>query len=137
MWNVVSKISEIFQPVADVVDELHTSEEEKLTLKAKLLSIQTQMASTLLEYEKELLKAQQKIITAEATGHSWLQRNWRPITMLVFVALITATWLGWTPPGLDIQLQKKLFDIVQIGIGGYIVGRSAEKMMAMWRSKEK
>ena len=137
MWNIVSKISEIFQPVADVVDELHTSEEEKLTLKAKLLSIQTQMASILIEYEKKLLEYQSKVLNAEATGHSWLQRNWRPITMLVFVALITATWLGWTPPGLDEELQKKLFDIVQIGIGGYIVGRSAEKIVQMYRGKEK
>ena len=134
---MIEKLLDIFQPLADVIDELHTSEEERAKARGVLLSVQAKALDTVMEYEKELLRVKEKIITAEATGHSWLQRNWRPITMLVFVALITATWLGWTPPGLDEELQKKLFDIVQIGIGGYIVGRSAEKIVQMYRGKEK
>ncbi len=134
---MIEKLLDIFQPLADVIDELHTSEEERAKARGVLLSVQAKALDTVMEYEKELLRVKEKIITAEATGHSWLQRNWRPITMLVFVALISATWLGWTPPGLDEELQKKLFDIVQIGIGGYIVGRSAEKIVQMYRGKEK
>ncbi len=68
------------------------------------------------------------IITAEAQGESWLQRNWRPLLMLNFAALITARWLGYGAPNLTPDLELKLLDIVQIGVGGYVIGRSVEKV---------
>ena len=66
---------------------------------------------------------------AEAQGQSWLQRTWRPITMLVFVALIVTRWLGWCAPNLGEAEALKLWDIVQLGLGGYVIGRSAEKVL--------
>lgn len=65
----------------------------------------------------------------EAQGQSWLQRAWRPITMLVFVALIVARWLGWSAPDLGEAEALKLWDIVEIGLGRYVIGRSAEKVL--------
>ncbi len=65
----------------------------------------------------------------EAQGQSWLQRTWRPITMLTFVALIVARWLGWSAPNLSQAEALKLWDIVEIGLGGYVIGRSAEKVL--------
>jgi hypothetical protein len=75
------------------------------------------------------------IITAEAQGESWLQRNWRPVTMLSFVGLIGAHWLGFTAPNLSEAQIVGLLDIVKIGLGGYVIGRSAEKTMKHYRSK--
>jgi hypothetical protein len=66
------------------------------------------------------------VVKAEAQGQSWLQRTWRPITMLVFVGLIVARWLGWSAPNLGEAEVLKLWDIVEIGLGGYVIGRSAE-----------
>ncbi|WP_067582378.1 3TM-type holin [Endozoicomonas ascidiicola] len=68
------------------------------------------------------------IINTEAKGESWLQRNWRPIVMLVFTGLIVARWLGWSAPDLSEAVELKLFSIVQIGIGGYIASRGIEKV---------
>jgi hypothetical protein len=48
----------------------------------------------------------------------WNSRTWRPITMLVFVALIVAQWLGWSAPNLSQCEALKLWDIVEIGLGG-------------------
>jgi len=56
-------------------------------------------------------------------------RTWRPITMLTFVALIVARWLGWSAPNLAEAEALKLWDIVEIGLGGYVIGRSAEKIL--------
>ena len=69
-----------------------------------------------------------KIITAEAQGESWLQRNWRPLLMLWFAGLVGAHWLGFTPPNLPESVVINLLDIVQVGVGGYVLGRSAEKV---------
>ncbi len=48
--------------------------------------------------------------------------------MLVFVGPIVAQWLGWSTPNLGEAEVLKLWDIVEIGLGGCVIGRSAEKI---------
>ena len=47
--------------------------------------------------------------------------------MLVFVVLIVARWFGWAAPNLQPAEYLKLWDIVQLGLGGYVIGRTFEK----------
>jgi hypothetical protein len=124
-------ITGLFDPVAKTVDELHTSDEEKHKLKNKLTEIQNELTEKVLEYEKELLKSKTEIITAEATGKSWLQRNWRPILMLSVVAIIVNNYIiyPYLPESSELlNLPDGLWRLLQIGVGGYVVGRSAEKV---------
>jgi len=79
------------------------------------------------------LKGAIKIILAEARGGSWLQRSWRPLLMLTFAGLIVARWFGFTAPGITEAVELELWSLVKIGIGGYVVGRSAEKVASSWR----
>lgn len=72
------------------------------------------------------LNAAVQVLVAEASGNV-LQKSWRPVLMLTFGALIVARWMGWAAPGLSEAEYLKLWDIVQLGIGGYVVGRSIEK----------
>ena len=72
------------------------------------------------------LNAAVAVIVAEASGN-WLQRSWRPLMMLTFTGLIVARWLGYAAPNLQPDEYLKLWDIVQLGIGGYVIGRSVEK----------
>ena len=88
--------------------------------KLKLLELQSQ--NGLAE-----LQAATSIILAEANG-SWLQRNWRPVMMVTFTALIVARWFGFSAPNLTPEEYIKLWDIVQLGIGGYVLGRTCEKI---------
>lgn len=122
VWNFLTGL---MKPVADLVDEVHTSEKERLQIKAKLFEMQNMMASQVMEYEARLLEAKTKVITAEAQGASWLQRTWRPITMLVFLALVVADTFGLT----KFRLASEAWILLQIGLGGYVVGRSAEKVI--------
>lgn len=78
--------------------------------------------------EMERYKLQVSVIVAEAQSGSWLTRSWRPITMLVFLWLIVSYWYGWHASGLSDELVDQLFQIIKIGLGGYVVGRSAEKL---------
>lgn len=75
------------------------------------------------------------IISAEAQGGSWLQRSWRPLLMLWFAALVGAHWLGFTPPNLPPEAVEGLLSIVQVGVGGYVMGRSGEKIIKTWKEK--
>lgn len=75
------------------------------------------------------LTARASIVQAEASSGSWLASSWRPITMLTFTALIVARWFGWAAPNLSVDEYLKLWDIVELGLGGYVVGRSVEKVV--------
>lgn len=131
---ITDVITGLAKPIVDLVDDLHTSEEEKLTLKQKMFELQVSLYNKVLEYEGKLVDAQAKIIASEAEGESWLQRNWRPLTMVVFLALIVNKWtglsvvLGWPTVYIDGTIEQRLWDCVTIGLGGYIAGRSLEKI---------
>lgn len=125
--NVFGFISNIFGPAAEVVDALHTSEEEKLKVKAVLLEVQTSFLGRVMDLERATLEAQAAVIQQEAKSESWVTRSWRPITMLSFVGATLAYWFGLTPEDLPPEAVENMFTLVQIGVGGYVVGRSAEK----------
>jgi hypothetical protein len=123
--NVLGLIGQIFKPAADLIDSLHTSEEEKLTKKAALLELHTSFLVEALEYEQAQLNAKKEIILAEAKSDSWIARNWRPITMLTFLALVVLDQTGM----LAFRLASEAWTLLQIGLGGYVVGRSVEKVV--------
>lgn len=72
--------------------------------------------------------ARAEIVKAEAASDHWLAANWRPLMMLVFTGLIVARWFGWAAPALSEAEYLKLWSIVEFGLGGYVVGRSVEKI---------
>lgn len=72
--------------------------------------------------------AQADIVKTEAASGHWLAANWRPLLMLTFGALIVARWFGWAAPNLSEAEYLKLWSIVEFGLGGYVVGRSVEKI---------
>ena len=75
-----------------------------------------------------IFTAQAEIVKTEAASTHWLAANWRPLTMLTFTALIVARWFGWAAPNLSEAEYLKLWSIVEFGLGGYVVGRSVEKI---------
>lgn len=98
-------------------------------------ALKAQLQSQLLSMQHQEFRAAANIIVAEATGESWLQRSWRPIVMLTFCGLIVARWLGWAAPNLTEPEYLALWEIVKIGLGGYVVGRSAEKVARTWKQE--
>ena len=122
--NILGLIRDIFKPAVELVDELHTSEEEKLIQKAKTLDTYVKALDQGLNYELEALKQRAAIVEAEAKSEHWLTSTWRPITMLTFVALVVADQTGI----LHFRLAEDAWFLLQLGLGGYVVGRSAEKV---------
>ncbi len=122
--NIKDLIAGIFRPFADLVDNVHTSTEEKQAMRNKLAEIVAAVELQVLELSKQLITAQQAVITAEANGQSWLQRNWRPLTMVNFLILINLDYFGV----LNHPLSERVWDVITWGLGGYVVGRSAEKV---------
>ena len=95
--------------------------------------LKADIAMQAMKQDSAELQAATSIILAEATGDSWLQRNWRPLLMLWFAGLVGAHWLGFTPKNLPEPVVINLLDIVQVGVGGYVLGRSGEKMVKAYK----
>lgn len=129
MISITDLIVGIFKPAAELIDNLHTSEEEKLEQKRKLLEIQAASMDSALNHERAMMEAQARIVNSEARSEHWLAATWRPITMLTFLALTVGDSLGL----LATPLRDEAWMLLQIGLGGYVVGRSGEKVIKTWK----
>ncbi len=121
--------------VAPMVKTLFSTIDKTIDNKADAEKMKTHIQQQLISGQLKELEAQASIITAEAKG-GWLQRNWRPILMLVFAGLVVAHWFGFTAPNIPESVQNSLLNIVLVGMGGYIVGRSGEKIMDKYKDKK-
>lgn len=129
--NWFGLVGSIFKPAADLIDNLHTSDEERLKIKQAMFELQVEAFNKAEAYESELLAAKSTIITAEAQSQSWIARNWRPITMLTFLVLVVGDSMGL----LATPLAPEAWTLLQLGIGGYVVGRSVEKATSIIKKK--
>ena len=85
----------------------------------------------------EIAKLQSNIITTEIQGN-FLQRSWRPILMLSIVFIVVNNYImfPYFPNTFEVlELPEHLWTLLEIGLGGYVVGRSAEKAMAIYKKK--
>ena len=103
--------------------------------KAAKEKAQMELNKALVTHSADIENAAASVVVAEAKGEGWLQRNWRPLTMISFLVLLFMYWFGIHPENLSDQVIMKLFDLLQIGIGGYIISRGAEKGIKTWKEK--
>jgi hypothetical protein len=109
--SVTAAVSGILKPVTSLVDDLHTSDEEKLTLKAQLLTIETGLAAKLLDAEVRVSESQHKLQVAEVQQDDLVTKRWRPfvgyglgaaiIFNLALPPILTIFKPGYQPPTMD------------------------------------
>jgi hypothetical protein len=83
-----------------------------------------------------------EVVKAEASSEHWITATWRPLTMLIVVAIIANNYLLFPylslffPGTVQIlDLPPQLWTLFTVGVGGYVVGRSGEKMITNWKDK--
>ena len=120
--------------VGGIIDNVHTSEEEKLEAKAKLQALATEAEAQILAHAEVIATAQRDVLVAEAKG-GFLQRNWRPITALTFVFIIANNYVivpyvqafGGSVPILEIP--NGMWALLTTMISGYVLSRGVEKVV--------
>lgn len=120
-------IGPLLSGILGVVDKAVEDKDQANVIKAKL----NEMAVTGAFKE---LEAAAKIIVAEAQGESWLQRNWRPLLMVMFGAIVANNYILvpiFNTPAADIP--PDMWDLLKLGVGGYVVGRTVEKGLKTWK----
>ena len=104
--------------------------------KAQADQIKSQIVLASMQQDTAALQSAVEIIKAEAQGESWLQRNWRPILMLTIVCIIANNYIA--APYINalfgagsvplLELPARLWDLMTLGVGGYVGGRTIEKV---------
>jgi len=120
---------------AAVTGEL--SQEQKTALEQRAKDLEQQA----IEAKSRLTEAQRDIITAEAEGESWLQRNWRPLLMSIFGVIIANNYIlnpylsAIFSVDIMLDIPPDMWQLLKIGIGGYIASRGGEKGVSIWKGK--
>jgi len=121
----------LFKPKADTVTGVVTSvgtlaKDLRTAITGDIpAEMRAELLGKTLDITTKLIEVQSNVIVAEAGGKSWLQRNWRPVTMMVFLVLVILDSFAWLPN----KLAPQAWTLLSIGLGGYVVGRSAEKVV--------
>lgn len=108
-------------PVAETIkaiDGVTTSGAERIELKRQFIT--------------QVVDAQAKVIAAEASAGSWLTQSWRPLVMLSFASILVYNFFFGPMFGLrTVDMPQDLWTLLQVGIGGYVGGRTVEKLVPM------
>ncbi len=95
----------------------------------------------MLEHEQTAQELARDVVVAEAKSEHWITSAWRPLVMLMFAVMIGNNFI--IAPYLDAVLGTSvMFDmpdqawsLLSVGLGGYVVGRSGEKIASNLRKK--
>jgi hypothetical protein len=96
----------------------------------------------MMEHEQTAQQVARDVVVAEAKSEHWITSAWRPLVMLMFAVMIGNNYI--LAPYLDAILGTSImFDmpdqawgLLSVGLGGYVVGRSAEKVAGELRKKD-
>lgn len=120
-------ITDVVNAISRVINGVTLPVREKKELQAEILRL-------VYEREREMIEAQAGVIQVEVAGN-WLQRSWRPLVMLIFAVIVLIGTFTSLPMLAD---TSRFWDLLEIGLGGYVVGRSGEKMAgAIFKLKTK
>lgn len=109
------------------IDGISTSQEEKAALRSTVVA--------------GMVEAQAAVIQSEMKHGTWLSRSWRPLVMLSFAGILISHFavfpiivmFGWAPSELlsAMNIPAEMWVLLQVGLGGYVGGRSVEKITQM------
>ena len=116
--------ADLVKGIGGVVDNLHTSKEEKLEAERKIKEL---MANYEIEMEKNITSRWE----ADLKSDSWLSKNVRPLVM-IFLIVCTMLLIFIDAGALNFEVKSSWVDLLQLVlitvIGAYFGGRSLEKV---------
>ena len=118
-----SAAGDLVNSVGGVIDDLVTTDDERLAAKAKLKKI-------VLEHEAKMEQNITDRWTADMNSDSWLSKNVRPM-VLIFLIICTMLLIFIDAGAVSFEVEDKWTDLLQLVlitvIGAYFGGRTAEK----------
>ena len=132
MLNLLGAIGPIAKIALGVIDKSVTDKD----LKEKLKS---QITSQMLDNDSKELQSAASIIKAEASSQHWLTATWRPALMCICIIVIFNNYILLPFANIifgvsvELSIPDPMWNLLTIGVGGYIAGRSGEKIAENWK----
>lgn len=124
MWTA------IIPAVTSIIDKIIPDPKQKAEAQLKLIELSQ-------HGQLKELEAAMNVVVAEAKSEHKITSTWRPITMLTFVAIIANNFilypylsLFWVDAPV-LEIPDQMWNLLSIGLGGYVVGRTGEKIAEM------
>ena len=127
-------------PILEIVDKLVPDADLKRRLRSEI-------KGRLVDRDMALVAARRSVVLAEIASESWLTRSWRPILMFLLMGFLL--FFGLFLPLVELALGRPLpleprldripepaWNLLSLGLGGYVGGRTIEKIAANWLSRE-
>jgi len=115
--------ADLVKGVGGVIDNLHTSKEEKLAAEAKIKAL-------IAEHEAKMEQNITDRWAADMNSDSWLSKNVRPL-VLIFLVVSTVLMIFIDAGTIKFVVEEKWTDLLQLVlitvIGAYFGGRTMEK----------
>ena len=115
--------ADLVKGVGGVIDNLHTSKEEKLAAEAKIKAL-------IAEHEAKMEQNITDRWAADMNSDSWLSKNVRPL-VLIFLVVSTVLMIFIDAGTINFTVEAKWTDLLQLVlitvIGAYFGGRTMEK----------
>ena len=125
--SILSFISDIFKPAADLIDDCVTSDEERMKLRNELAKMQSDIQHKMLDLEKAALEASSKVAVAEAKSDSWFTRTYRPAIITAMFVMFCLNAFGL----LTVELPDIFIQVFGVAFGVTSAGRSIEKFKSL------
>ena len=119
--------------VAPLAKVLFSTIEKAVPDKDLQEKLKAQLQTQLLQSHTQELTAAAKIIEAEAKA-GWFASSWRPLLMYVLIFILVWNYVigpvikVFTGAIISFELPGDVWTLLNVGLGGYVVGRSAESV---------
>ena len=135
--NILSGLAE---PLGKVADRYFDNKDDQEAFK-------NAVELEILKNQKSFEDLSANIVLAEAKSEHKLTAIWRPATMLLFALVIAINiliipyiivpilWMIGYPIPEFMPIPEQVWTLITVGLGGYVGGRSGEKMVKAWKEK--
>jgi hypothetical protein len=130
----------VLQAVAPLAKILFNTVDKAVADKDLAAKLKSDLQTQMLQSHTQELTAAAKIIEAEAKA-GWFASSWRPLLMYVLIFILIWNYvlgpviLFFFKASITITLPGDVWTLLQIGLGGYVVGRSAESVARTMANK--
>jgi len=135
-WSAIPILGKVVEQTLSVIDKSIEDKDKANELKIALTESLDKADKA--EY-MAIVNAQRDVLVAEISGESWLQRNWRPLLMMICIVIVANNYIIYpylsffTEKTVVLELPPDLWALMKIGVGGYIASRGGEKITKIWK----
>ena len=136
MWPLLAPI------LGSLVERIFPDKDKQNEVKLELAKVAAAAEVEQAKTEAVTNQSKASVIVAEAQSEGWAARNWRPHLMYAIMVMMLYNWMVagiLRSIGLDITIipiPNDMWTLLQIGVGGYIVGKSGENMMSTYATNK-